>query len=76
MDEDPTPPVYNACTTTKIVCRPDCPPGRRTKPENRLHFRTLTEAHDAGYRDCLVCQPQIGPAGPWLPVKERRAARN
>ncbi|HIN72519.1 MAG TPA: hypothetical protein EYM98_08065, partial [Dehalococcoidia bacterium] len=25
--------MFNACATTKIVCRPDCPPGRRTKPE-------------------------------------------
>ena len=61
--------VFNACTTTRIVCRPNCPPGRRTKPENRMYFESLDKAYNKGYRDCLVCKPSIGPPGPWTPKK-------
>ena len=66
--------MFNACSTTKIVCRPNCPPGRRTKPENRRSFPTLPDAYNAGYRACLVCHPDVGPPGPWKSKKERLAA--
>ena len=62
--------VFNACTTTRIVCRPNCPPGRRTKPENRMYFESLDKAYNKGFRDCLVCKPSIGPPGSWSPKKQ------
>ena len=62
--------IFNACITTEIVCRPNCPPGRRTKPENRMYFESLEKAYNKGFRDCLVCKPSIGPSGPWTPKKQ------
>ncbi|MDA1280132.1 MAG: hypothetical protein O3B95_08865 [Chloroflexi bacterium] len=47
----------NGCTTTKIYCRPNCPPGRRTKPENRVYFTSTDDALAAGFRACKVCKP-------------------
>ena len=64
--------LFNACTTTGIVCRPNCPPGRRTKPEHRRYFKTLGDARQNGYRECLVCRPSDGSKGPWQSVKDRR----
>ncbi len=58
--------LINACKTTKIYCRSDCPPGRRTKPENRVHFESFVAAEDAGYRACKVCKPTVGEYGPWV----------
>ncbi|MBI67893.1 MAG: hypothetical protein CL777_04010 [Chloroflexi bacterium] len=57
--------TYNGCTTTKIFCRPNCPPGRRTKPENRVFFSNPHEAMLSGFRACKVCTPLIGAPGPW-----------
>jgi O-6-methylguanine DNA methyltransferase len=45
------------CRTTKIYCRPDCPAGRRTKPENRVYFGSREEARADGYRACKICKP-------------------
>ncbi|MCH7621282.1 MAG: hypothetical protein IH870_05230 [Chloroflexi bacterium] len=59
----------NGCTTTRIFCRPNCPPGRRTKPEHRVVFKNAETAIAATYRPCLVCQPLLGPPGPWRPKK-------
>ena len=58
--------IFNACITTEIVCRPNCPPGRRTKSENRKYFSSLNDAYDEGFRDCLVCKPSEGSPGPWV----------
>jgi methylphosphotriester-DNA--protein-cysteine methyltransferase len=58
--------ILNACVTTNIVCRPNCPPGRRTKPQNRVHFKSLNDAYLNGFRDCLVCKPSEGRSGPWV----------
>jgi AraC family transcriptional regulator of adaptative response/methylated-DNA-[protein]-cysteine methyltransferase len=63
--------MLNGCTTTKIFCRPNCPPGRRTKPEHQVEFASVDAAYAAGYRPCLVCKPLDGPPGPW--VAKRRA---
>ena len=46
----------SACRTTKIYCRPDCPAGRRTKPENKRYFNSRTEARANGYRACKICK--------------------
>ena len=45
------------CRTTRIYCRPDCPAGRRTKPENRVYFDSIEEARANGYRACKICRP-------------------
>ena len=58
--------IFNACITTKIVCRPNCPPGRRTKEKNRVYFPSLEAAYTNGYRNCKVCKPSIGLPGPWV----------
>ena len=58
--------MLNACRTTKIYCRENCPPGRRTKPENRVHFESEAAAQAAGFRACKVCLPDAI-MGPWQP---------
>jgi methylphosphotriester-DNA--protein-cysteine methyltransferase len=65
--------MLNACRTTRIYCRDDCPPGRRTLPQNRLRFGSRAEAEAAGYRACKVCKPDVY-EGPWTP-KQRPAPR-
>jgi methylphosphotriester-DNA--protein-cysteine methyltransferase len=50
-------PVLNGCKTTHIYCRENCPPGRRTRPENRVYFESDAAAIAAGYRACKVCKP-------------------
>ena len=64
--------TLNGCATTRIFCRPNCPPGRRTKPENRVHFANEEDAFAAGFRPCLVCEPMEGPPGPWRPKRDRQ----
>jgi len=64
--------MVHACRTTKIYCRENCPPGRRTKPENRVRFESEAEAIGAGYRACKVCRPDIL-SGPWQPKERARA---
>ncbi|GEM_PF-291203 len=49
--------VITGCRTTKIYCRLGCPPGRRTRPENRVYFGSRNEARVRGYRPCKVCRP-------------------
>ena len=49
--------TLNGCRTTRIYCRPDCPAGRRTKPENRVHFQSRDDAIAQGYRACKICKP-------------------
>jgi O-6-methylguanine DNA methyltransferase len=53
-------PPISGCRTTKIYCRPDCPAGRRTKPENKIYFRSREEARTNGYRACKICKPDEG----------------
>ncbi|HLF70545.1 MAG TPA: Ada metal-binding domain-containing protein [Dehalococcoidia bacterium] len=60
--------MLNGCTTTKIYCRENCPPGRRTKPSNRVSFASEAEAQAAGYRVCKVCHPDIF-TGVWQPKR-------
>ena len=56
--------MLNACRTTKIYCRENCPPGRRTKSENRVQFESEAAAQTAGYRSCKICLPDRF-TGPW-----------
>lgn len=50
---------YLATPTTGIVCHATCRNARRIRPENRLGFRTATDAVEAGYRPCKVCRPVV-----------------
>ena len=68
--------MLNGCTTTRIFCRPDCPPGRRTLPSHRVAFASEPDARAAGYRPCRVCKPDEGPPGPWRPKSARRVRAN
>jgi len=65
--------MINACRTTRIYCRENCPPGRRTRPENRVRFASMSDAEAAGYRACKVCRPDLH-AGPWTPKDTRIAS--
>ena len=42
--------MLNGCRSTKIYCRLNCPPGRRTKPANRVEFASEVEAQAAGFQ--------------------------
>ena len=53
--------IIHGCRTTKIYCRPDCSPGRRTKTENRVYFQSVEEARASGYHACKVCRPDEEP---------------
>ncbi|PKB64768.1 MAG: hypothetical protein BZY82_10300 [SAR202 cluster bacterium Io17-Chloro-G3] len=61
--------MISACSTTRIYCRPDCPPGRRTKPQNRVYFPSLELARALGFRACKVCKPDEGIYAKWLPKR-------
>jgi len=43
--------------TTRVVCWPTCRNARRIEARNRVPFRSLHDAHAAGYRTCKVCRP-------------------
>jgi methylphosphotriester-DNA--protein-cysteine methyltransferase len=58
--------MLSGCRTTRIYCRENCPPGRRTLPANRVRFASEAEAIAAGYRACKVCRPDVL-TGPWQP---------
>ena len=53
--------TISGCRTTRIYCRPDCPAGKRMKPENLVHFSSREEARANGYRPCKVCKPDAVP---------------
>jgi methylphosphotriester-DNA--protein-cysteine methyltransferase len=65
--------MLNGCKTTRIFCRLGCPPGRRVLIRNHVVFRVPAEAKQLGYRPCLVCEPENGRPGPWLPIGVRRS---
>ena len=52
-----TTPVYEGCTSTRIVCRVGCTHGRRMRAENRVVFGSVDDARSVGYRPCRVCKP-------------------
>ncbi len=52
---------YLGCKSTNIYCFPTCHDARRMKPENRIPFRSTSEADEAGYRPCLHCRPSLPP---------------
>jgi AraC family transcriptional regulator, regulatory protein of adaptative response / DNA-3-methyladenine glycosylase II len=51
---------FTAVKTTGIFCRPICP-AVTPKPENCTFFPTAAAAHQAGFRPCLRCRPELAP---------------
>jgi AraC family transcriptional regulator, regulatory protein of adaptative response / DNA-3-methyladenine glycosylase II len=51
---------FTAVLTTKIYCRPICP-ARIPYLENCLFLASAAAAHQAGFRPCLRCRPEIAP---------------
>lgn len=52
--------VFVGVTSTRIYCRPVCP-ARPPKFENCRFFASAASAHEAGFRPCLRCRPEIAP---------------
>ncbi|MFQ5523254.1 MAG: methylated-DNA--[protein]-cysteine S-methyltransferase [Acidimicrobiia bacterium] len=48
---------YVGSDTTGIFCHPTCANARHITDRHRHEFRTRSEAEQAGYRSCEVCQP-------------------
>lgn len=51
---------YTAVLTTGIYCRPICP-ARPPKIEHCLFLPSAAAAHQAGFRPCLRCRPELAP---------------
>jgi AraC family transcriptional regulator, regulatory protein of adaptative response / DNA-3-methyladenine glycosylase II len=51
---------FTAVLTTKIYCRPICP-ARIPYLKNCLFLPSAAAAHQAGFRPCLRCRPEIAP---------------
>ncbi|HYM71110.1 MAG TPA: AlkA N-terminal domain-containing protein [bacterium] len=51
---------YTAVVTTGIYCRPICP-ARPPKIEHCLFLPSAAAAHQAGFRPCLRCRPELAP---------------
>jgi hypothetical protein len=37
---------------------PSCQSAKRIKPENRIVFKSVKQAREAGYLDCKICKPR------------------
>ena len=54
---------FTGVTSTGIYCRPICP--ARTPMRKHCHFfLSAAAAHQAGFRACLRCRPEIAPQSP------------
>lgn len=51
---------FTAVRTTGIFCRPICP-APTPRPENCQFFTSAAAAHEAGFRPCLRCRPELSP---------------
>jgi AraC family transcriptional regulator of adaptative response / DNA-3-methyladenine glycosylase II len=57
--------LYVGVTSTGIYCRPMCP-ARPARFENCRFFLSAASAHEAGFRPCLRCRPEVAPdRGSW-----------
>jgi len=48
---------FVGCSSTRILCYRGCRHERRVQEGNRIHFASLRDALEVGYRPCKVCQP-------------------
>jgi AraC family transcriptional regulator, regulatory protein of adaptative response / DNA-3-methyladenine glycosylase II len=51
---------YTGVRTTGVYCRPICP-SRMPRFEHCVFFPSAAAAHQAGYRPCLRCRPELAP---------------
>jgi AraC family transcriptional regulator of adaptative response / DNA-3-methyladenine glycosylase II len=54
---------FTGVTSTGIYCRPICPARTPMRPHCRF-FLSAAAAHQAGFRACLRCRPEIAPHSP------------
>jgi AraC family transcriptional regulator of adaptative response / DNA-3-methyladenine glycosylase II len=52
--------LFVGVRTTGIFCRPICP-AQTPKRENCTFFTIAAAAHEAGFRPCLRCRPELAP---------------
>jgi O-6-methylguanine DNA methyltransferase len=52
-----TTPLYEGCTSTRIVCRVGCAALRRARHDRRVVFASVDDAGSVGYRPCELCRP-------------------
>jgi methylated-DNA-[protein]-cysteine S-methyltransferase len=52
-----TTPLYEGCTSTRIVCRVGCAALRRARHDRRVVFASVDDAGSVGYRPCALCRP-------------------
>ena len=65
---------FTAVTTTGIFCRPSCP--ARTPHRSHVRFYpSAAAAHEAGFRACLRCRPDVAPGSPEWNTRADVAAR-
>ncbi len=68
--------VFVCVKTTGIVCRPICP-ARTPYPQNLFFVSSLSEAHNAGFRNCKRCNPEREPdAEPELVARLKKLVSN
>ena len=48
---------FIGCSSTRIICYRGCHHERRIREGNRIHFASIDDAYDSGYRACTACQP-------------------
>jgi AraC family transcriptional regulator, regulatory protein of adaptative response / DNA-3-methyladenine glycosylase II len=52
--------LFVGVKTTGIYCRPICP-ARTPQEQNCVFFTSAAAAHQAGFRSCLRCRPELSP---------------
>jgi O-6-methylguanine DNA methyltransferase len=58
-----TTPLYEGCSSTRIVCRVGCAALRRARDDRRVVFASVADARSVGYRPCARCAPQWNSRG-------------
>ncbi len=68
-------PLYEGCTSTRILCRVGCAALRRARVDRRVVFASVADARSVGYRPCRRCTPERTARGkrhiPHLTITEK-----
>jgi O-6-methylguanine DNA methyltransferase len=56
-----TTPLWEGCSTTRVVCRVGCAAAARMRPDHRVIFASVQDARSVGYRPCRLCRPDDTP---------------
>jgi methylphosphotriester-DNA--protein-cysteine methyltransferase len=67
-------PLYEGCSSTRIVCRVGCTALRRARDDRRIVFASVSDARSVGYRPCRQCHSPRA-AGGSGPSGKRRGSR-